>query len=291
MKHFSSLLTILLSPLFIGICLAQAPSPKAPNWESPKFDRGFVMRNKIKTIEVKSYGDKAERKLINGTRYEYDANGNLTQMVETHKADTSRIHDYAYTSKGTLVSKKVTDHVWNKSYKSWYRFNRHSKLYQEKSYEVLRNNESMLLHTRQYVYDDDSVLVSIRLLENNRLARTQHYRYDERGRVVEERFDDRQGKTEKNIRYTYSDDNLLTRVTTVYPTHTTDYIYIYNNMNNPVEVQWRNDGELVGTVLYTYDEKTGVLNRMERSVNSEQEGSSVFVRVFDYDRYGDVGSD
>ncbi len=284
MKQFSSLFCFICLISLMAQSVAQSPSPKLNYWDTPDFNSGFLLRNKIKSIQVNSFQDQDLARFLNGTRYEYDEEGRLTRLVETQQADTARIHGYAYTDKGTLVSEVITDKVWNKHYKSWYRFNRMSKVYQEKSYELLRNNETMLLQTRQYVYNSDSLLVSIRVMENNQLAGIQKYKYDERGRVIQETFLDQQEKEEKNIQYVYNEQNQLTRITTEKGAQTTQYIYVYNNMGQPMEVQWRENGTLEGTVTYSYDEQ-GILTRMERSLKSGPDGNSVHVRLFEYEHY------
>lgn len=281
MKHFSSLLAYCL--LICGSAYAQVPSPNATGWESPNFDKFFVMKNRIQSIEVQSYEEIQKIKQpLQATLYEYDPKGNLVHVVETQQKDTSRIQNFTYTQNGTLTSKVVTDKVWDRNYKSWYRFNRMRKVYQVKSYELLRNNETMLLDTKQYVYNEDSLLTAVRFLENNRLLRTQEYEYDDKGRVISEAFINRSNIQERKILYTYNNDNQLTRVKTVTgETNVSEYIYVYNELGNPVEVQWRENGLLIGTVTYDYNEK-GLLTRMERSVNEADSPESVFVRVFDY---------
>ena len=111
MKHHYSLLLFLCVVMTFGFCMGQSPDSQLPHWDAPKFDEGFVKRNKIKSVEVRSYANKDLSKLVNGTRYEYDNDGNLLLMVEMQKKDTSRIHGYKYTKKGTLISKVVTDRV------------------------------------------------------------------------------------------------------------------------------------------------------------------------------------
>lgn len=284
MKHFSSLLFTLCLVSIVGFAWAQNPSPKISYWDSPEFDERFCKRNKIKSIQVSSFMDAKLAQFAKALRYEYDNEGRLLRMVETQKKDTARIHGFAYTDNGTPISKVVTDKVWDKNYKSWYRFNRMGKVYQEKSYELLRNNETMLLQTRQYIYNADSQLTDIRVMENNRLVHVQHYEYDERGRVTVEVFQTPTEKKIKSIGYVYDDKNRLTRIATDKNGQISEYIYVYNNFGQPMEVQWRENGDLVGTVTYKYDTK-GVLTRMERSVKNEAEGDKVFVRLFEYEHY------
>ncbi|MFK7920854.1 MAG: hypothetical protein AB8H47_02810 [Bacteroidia bacterium] len=241
------------------------------------------MKNRIQSIEVKSFEETPKIKQpLQATVYNYDPRGNLVHVIETQQKDTSRIQNFTYSKSGILTSKVVTDRVWDRNYKSWYRFNRMRKVYQVKSYELLRNNETMLLDTKQYVYNEDSLLTAIRFLENNRLLRTQEYEYDERARVISEAFINRSNLQERKILYTYNDDNQLTRVKTVTgETNVSEYIYVYNEFGNPVEVQWRENGLLIGTVTYDYNDK-GLLTRMQRSVNEADSPESVYVRVFDY---------
>ncbi|MEL6588601.1 MAG: hypothetical protein AAFQ68_00890 [Bacteroidota bacterium] len=281
MKHFSSLLACCV--LMVSYSLGQGPSVKASGWESPSFDKFFVLKNRIQAIEVQSFEQGPHTPSTSqATLYEYDAKGNLVHIVETQQTDTARIQNFTYTQNGTLTSKVVTDKVWDRNYKSWYRFNRMRKVYQVKSYELLRNNETMLLDTKQYVYNEDSLLTAIRFLENNHLLRTQEYEYDLKGRVIAETFVNRSNIVERKILYTYNNDNQLTRVKTVNGENDhSEYIYVYNSSGDPIEVQWRENGLLIGTVTYDYNDK-GLLTRMERSINEADNKESTFVRVFDY---------
>lgn len=281
MKHlFTSI--FLASYIF---CFAQPSFFQTQfQWDEPDFDQEFLLRNKVKSIKVQTYTnpDAPKGTVASGAVYEYDSDGNLIQMVETQYDDTSRIHDFLYSDRGVLRWQKVVDKVWNKTYRSGYRFTRNKTVFQVKSYEMLNNDEKMLLDTRQYVYDDDSLLIEIRCRENDRLMRVHKFTYDEKQRMTKEQFENGAGDTLKQVLYVYGKDDNILRIT-IEDTQKHDYIYTYNEAGDPTAVTWKQNNIDKGIVTYAYDNKTGMLTEMQRKVFATPTQSQGVLQVFSYE--------
>ncbi|MDX2245552.1 MAG: hypothetical protein SF052_02165 [Bacteroidia bacterium] len=285
MKHVFTPLIVLL----LGInCLAQPLSfSEKVKWDTPQFSQSFILRNDIKAIHVKSFEGKIEPagNFSSGVSYEYDSRGNLIQVVEVSSKDTSRVYDYKYTASGVLGWQHLKDNVWNKSYKSGYRFNSHKKVFQVKSYEMLHNNEVMLLHTKEYVYDDDSTLIAVRWMENSRVVKINRYEY-EKGNLKSETFENGNGSLVKKIIYDYNSDGLIAKVTTKQELNSLgeQYVYDYNTRGDITRVEWLSEGSLKGTVTYTYD-NTGMLVKMNRDMIDPKSPDAHFCQVFEYEKF------
>ncbi|MEZ4829660.1 MAG: hypothetical protein R3C61_25740 [Bacteroidia bacterium] len=285
MKHVFTPLIV----LFLGInCLAQPVSfSEKIKWDTPQFPRSFILRKDIKAIHVKSFVGKSTPAGVSdsGVTYEYDTKGNLIQVVEVASKDTSRIYDYKYTASGVLGWQHLKDNVWNKSYKSGYRFNSHRKVFQVKSYEMLHNNEVMLLHTKEYVYDDDSTLIAVRWMENNRVVKVNRYEY-EKGMIKAESFENGNGDLIKKILYDYNSDGLIAMVTTKNEQSTLgeQYVYDYNTRGDITRVAWKSEGSLRGTVTYTYD-NMGMLVKMNREIIDPRSQEANLCQVFEYEKF------
>ncbi|MCB0843602.1 MAG: hypothetical protein KDE26_10150, partial [Bacteroidetes bacterium] len=213
-------------------------------------------------------------------------NGKLVQVVEVKSKDTSRVHEYLYTERGVLGWKVMRDKTWNKEYKQGYRFNPNKTVFQEKSYEMLHNDEVMLLNTKQYIYDDDSVLVAIKWMENNRLVKTHKYEYDENHNLLAEIFENGSGELIKKVDYNYNAMGLIARVTTEKPDYPLEeFVYNYDVNGKTSQVLWRTGGELKGKVSYSYDQN-GVLAKLDREMyqNTRNQPSHV-CQVYQYEKF------
>ena len=291
MKYISTLIFALLMGS-VTFSLAQTSALQPPSsWFAPKFDQSFVSRNSIKTIQIRSYSsmESPVDRYLSGCTYEYDVKGNLVQLVEIQAKDTSRVHDFIYTERGKLGWKKLTDKVWDKEYKSGIRLNKSQDVYQVKSYEMLENDEVMLLETRQYVYNADSALIGIKFLENNQLVKTHKYEYDNNGWVAKEIFENRTGSEIKSVSYKYNERGKVTYMAistgkdTEQPSKQ-EYMYTYNKNGQQEEVKWIDNGILQGTVNYLYDDN-GMLTQMHRVMNPESSASANFFQMVRYEKY------
>lgn len=283
MKHFFTFL-FFASCIF---CFAQPSFFQTQfQWDEPDFDQEFLQRYNIKSIKIQTYRnqDQVKGKVSSGAFYEYDTNGNLIQMVETQYEDTSRIHDFLYSDRGVLRWQKVVDKVWNKTYRSGYRFTRNKTVFQVKSYELLNNDEKMLLDTRQYVYGKDSLLTQILCRENNILTRVHSFTYDDKQRVIKEVFKNKNGDLIKEVSYEYDEKDNITRIITK-DTHKHEYMYAYNPAGHPTKVVWKEDDQQKGTVSYSYNEQ-GMLLQMQREVFATPTQKQGIVQVFSYEVYG-----
>ena len=254
-------------------------------WDEPEFPQEFLQKYQIKSIKVQTYHnqDAPTGAVASGALYEYDDKGNLIQMIETQYDDTSKIHDFLYSDRGVLRWQKVVDKVWNKTYRSGYRFTSNRTVFQVKSYEMLNNDEKMLLDTRQYVYDEDSLLIEILCYENNRLMRVHKFSYDEQGRTIKERFENGEKDLIKEVSYKYDDhDNIIRMV--MQDENTNDYSYQYNQDNLPTEVSWKRNDQDKGLVKYSYNEE-GMLTQMQRKVYATPSQSQGVLQVFSYEVY------
>ena len=288
MKHvFTPLIFLILG----FSCVAQKQSDAIRTkikWDAPNFTRSFVLRNNIKAIHIRCFNDKKEPvgEYQSGTTYEYDSKGNIHQVVEIKRKDTSRIHDYVYTARGVLGWKVVKDRTWNKKYKKGFRFNQNKKVFQEKSYEMLHGNEVMLLNTKQYIYDDDSVLVAVRWMENNRLVKTTKYEYDQNYNITSETFENGSGELVKKVSYNYNAMGLIAKVATEQvDIPLEEYVYDYDTNGKATMVLWKTGGELMGKVAYTYDQN-GVLARMNREMYQKSKNQpSHLCQVYEYEKF------
>ncbi|GAB4408868.1 MAG: hypothetical protein OHK0039_12200 [Bacteroidia bacterium] len=253
------------------------------NWERPQFEQPFLIRNGIRNIRMTQYeelpGDRQRQ--LTSTLLEFDRRGNLVSHIQISNEDTSLIQRYQYTDNGVLRSTYTADKVWNRTYRSGYRFTGNQTMFQVKSYEVLRNDERMLLDTRQYVYDADSALVAIRSFENGQLIREQRYTHDTQGRIRSEALVNAQQDTIQTVYYTYDKAGNITEITQQ-ARETRTFRYAYDIQNRLVQVEWREADQKRGEVTYRYDDQ-GKLTQMERRIAAERYAGPAQVReVFEY---------
>ena len=285
MRHFFT--------LFILITLGHlsfsqtAPFTTAFNSDEPDFDRFFLRRNQIKAIHVKSYlnQEKPAGAPTKGIYYEFDSTGNLIQMVEIQKEDTSQILDYDYNNHGLIRWIFKENKINKKTYKSGYRFNENKTIFQVKSYEMLSNDALMLLESKQYVYDADSNLVAILCLQNDQLIQKHTFERDEKGRVISESFTKPDGEVRKKVSYTYNSKDQFTSITTVINGQTREYQYVYNDLGKPLQIRWLENEAQRGLVDYSYNDK-GFLTRMNR-ITSEPgtDKSRFYLQVYEYETH------
>ncbi|MEO0472358.1 MAG: hypothetical protein AAF206_22230 [Bacteroidota bacterium] len=290
MKQLFTLLILLVAVSLAG--MAQTTGFfRNTSWESLQFDRRFLLTNQIKAVHVTSLQFHGKELPKSEALLQFDASGNLKHHIELVQNDTSKVQDFFYTSKGTLGWTHTRDKVWNKKYKSGYRFNRNQSIFQVKSYEMLRNDEVMLLDTRQYVYNTDSLLTDIRFLESGKVVKTQKYDYDKVGRVTAERFLNREKEEYKSIEYVYNESGQLEKITTREGNQRA-HVYEYNQSGNPVKVEWlegQKDAEdekleLIATVSYEYDTK-GRLVEMARIDKPMTKAARVSRKQFQYESF------
>ena len=255
-------------------------------WEKPTFEPTEVKAKNIKSIQIKTLQQGHKLQMGKNLSYRFDDQGHLLQFVERKNQDTSYVEAISYTESGVVKSKQIENKSWNRTYREGFRHNSNSTVFQAKSYEVVNpaEDEVVLLHTKQYVYLDgkDSLLQAIRYLENREIVKQEQFAYDKADRLVEELTLSSQEDTLKHISYTYDNQDLLTRIVTREGVNIKESSYTYNENGNPTRVQWLENGQVKGTILYTYDEE-GKLKEMKQMIDERKAAGTV--HIFEYEKH------
>ncbi|RMG54269.1 MAG: hypothetical protein D6722_29280 [Bacteroidetes bacterium] len=255
-----------------------------PMWESPEFSTTFLRRHRIKAVRVTTEHERPGKKVHQSqAHYAYNERAQLAEHIEWQGPDTSFIHRYHYNERGVLVWKQTTDKVWKKNYRSGYRFTSNQTIFQVKSYELLRNDERMLLDTRQYIYDTDSQLVAIRSMEQNRVVRVQRYTYTPEGQIAQEILENASGDTIRSVSYRYDAQGRIVYTQTDAARRQT-FHYAYADNGQPLRIEWLEDDQPRGVAHYTYNEE-GFLVQLDREL-VPQPGQPTHIRqTFSYETY------
>ncbi len=291
MKHIFTLSLFLLA---LSSTFAQVvPFEPQVDWYDPTYTAKQVKENRIKTIRISSYEVKPQQRgnsFQSGVFYRYNSDGQLLHTVKTVKSvhDTAEVQAYEYSQRGVLCWQETIDRRWQRTYRSGYRFNGHGKPYQVKSYEILQNQERMLLKSRQYIYDDDSTLQAIRLLENHQIVRVHEFAYlsDQPALVGREVIKDGDDNVVKQVTYAYNEHSLIAHVvmTEAYGDRS-EYRYHYNEQNQPTRIEWWQGEKLIGLVLYEYSQQ-GLVTHLNQTLypNTPQQHSRYKVFEYEIDR-------
>jgi len=281
-----SLFLLSLSSTFTQVI----PFEPQADWDDPTYTAKQVKENRIKTIRISSYEVQPRQRgnsFQSGVFYRYNADGQLLHAVRTEKSvhDTAEVQAYEYSKRGVLCWQETIDKRWQRTYRSGYRFNGHGKPYQVKSYEILQNQERMLLESRQYIYDRDSTLQAIHLLENHQVARIHEFAYlpDQPTLVSREVIKDGDHDLIKQVTYAYNDLSLIAHVVmTEANGDRSEYRYSYNEQNQPTRIEWWQGEKLIGLVLYEYNPQ-GLITHLNQTLypNTAQQLSRY--KVFEYE--------
>ncbi|WNJ21369.1 hypothetical protein [Pontibacter sp. G13] len=286
MKHVSTL--FLLVALCATTFAQTANTPDPSNWDKPQFDQKRLRLNGIQSIHISSYQSNGHRtgRRISGVSMQLDERGQIVQKVEMGAVDTARIHEYAYNDHGKLRWEQTTDVQWNRTYQSGYRLNTDQQKYQVRSYEVLRNDERMLLATRQYIYDDQNRLSAIRFLEDRRVIRTNTFEYDEQGRTAKETFLNARGDVKKTVSYAYNEKGQVAEV--VIESRTKEsFAYTYDPNGRVATLSWHQNDAFRGEIAYDYNE-LGLIATMDSKVQERSGRVAQYHKVVDYTYYPDA---
>lgn len=296
MKHYFTLSLVLLW-VISAFSQSIAPQPSLPGWDKMPFSEKELILGQVKAVHVKSYLPNQVKKgaFFQGTSYSFSSAGKLTQQVELDYQDTSRVDKFIYTERGVLGWQKTTDKIWNKIYRSGFRFSRNQKVFQVKSYEMLRNDERMLLDTRQYIYGEDSLLSTIKILENRKVVKQHHFQYDPMRRMQLETTLNTSGDTIQQVAYGYDEAGRVIETRILKEGQVRIYQYEYAPNGKPERIEWREpalvadtDGRrasvLKGYVSYVYNPE-GMLSRMDRIAEPNSDQASHLVKIFEYERY------
>ncbi len=286
------LFTFVLSLVLLPFVHAQeSSSPFSESWDFPFFQSEMIANQSIRAVYTNSNGTAALRgsgayKYQKGKSYIFDAKGNITKLIEMEGQDTTRITTYAYTESGLKKEELIEDRSWNKTYKSRYRFTRNKNIYQIKSYEMINEQDAMLLNTHNYIYEGDR-LVSIRYFAQNELIGHKDYDYDSQGRLLAAFEYGLNERIEHSVFYTY--DNRGRRISIVNEDNTNNgkeaFQYVYDLEGKLIEANWNKNDQLKGRAIYIYD-PNGRMIEMQTKMPPQSSGNTLHT-VFEYDYYSE----
>ncbi len=281
--------TLLICTLLSTFCLAQKGKPTpAIDWGDYELGENLSFLRGVGSIQVDTYepakGHRPQR--TSAVSYHCDESGQISQVVElgSSNQDTLFQHKFSY-HKGQAYRKLTQDHRYGRSYWEGYRFTTHQKVYQEKSYELLPNDDRLLLNSRQYIYDDGAnrLLKSIRTLENNQVVEVARFDYDQSLRVVGETTEDSRGIVTRSVLYRYDQhDRVAETLVEEIGSTPARYVYAYNEQGKPMEIKWFEGEQLKGLALYEYDE-AGRLTNLSKTVDPQTARPRSVYKVFSYE--------
>lgn len=234
-----------------------------------------------KEFQITPYGRKKEDG--NVALFEFDTLGHLVRKVEIENYDTSRVRSLHYSQPGLLAWEKVDDKILAKSYKAGYRLNPDRSVFQVKNYELLNEKSSMLLDTRMYRYNEAGKKQTVYSLTNNHLSEAQHFSYNGQGKLIEAVIKNADEEILQSIKYTYNEQGKRTKIekTDFWRTeHKETFSYTYNAQTKPLQVVWEINGQEKAKMLYEYDEKGTILQRIRKTVSGSKEVIQEFAYVF-----------
>ena len=251
---------------------------------APAFSESFLSMNGIRTVHITTSTEARPGKLIAGPSVvrEYNSSGLLLQEVElTGEADTSRIAAFFYNDNDILGWKQETDMKWGKVFRTGYRFLGEDQPYQERDYEMLANEQVMLLETKQYTYTETGQLESILFKQGNQVIKTHEYSYSDLGQVLSEITTNKAGETVSIVNYTYYENGSINKVTAVADgADTKTYSFLYDDNGLPTQIDWTTGEAESGSITYEYNQ-AGSLLAMEESSSSQ----ATVRRAFSYEKF------
>lgn len=280
MKH---LITVLLLSSLCSNLIAQLNNFYEINgWLIPKPTHEFVKQFQVRALHIQTTGTAPSRgggltELASGKILYFNQEGNTIKEMEIHEQDTTFIKEWIYTENGLPRWEYAQDRIWNKEYRTAYRFNRDETIFQIKSYEMLGKEEMMLVDTQHYIYGRDN-LHTIRSLSRDEMQEEHHFLHGEDGRLYREEFIDKSGQVIRYIAYEY--DALGRLISTKeknissFSDELHEYIYQYKNDGKISQVAWKENGVLRGTGTYQYD-VMGKLIRIERIMHGTTESEEI----------------
>ncbi len=251
-------LLCLLLPLSSGLFAQSAPF--ALNVEEleaiPSFQETYLLEHGIKSVEIRTTKTLARGQQLPSQAVvrEFNPTGQLAREVNLRpSSDTARVASYHYNANGLLGWKQITDMEWGKTYRTGYRFNSDKQVFLIRDYEMLANEQVMLLETRQYIYDEQDRLTAIRWKQGTTLTKVHRYSYHPDGAVAEERFENGLEEVQKIVRYEYYPDGNIQRILyTDANGQATSYLFTYDEKGLPTRVEWKQSEENQGSLAYQY---------------------------------------
>lgn len=284
------LLTLLLPLLHV----AQAQKPFVLEFDhfqkAPEFSSMYLMVNGIKSIQVNTIRElkPGVNILESSLVQEFGPAGKLQREVELEaEADTSRIASFFYNDNGFLGWKQETDVRWGKVYRTGYRFLGADQVYQERDYEMLANEQVMLLETKQYVYNEQGKVLSISFKQGSKTIKKHDYTYNEQGQVESETSRTGTGDLIQSVSYEYYENASISKVVLKNDDGVTStYTFVYDEAGLPTKIDWNKDEDVNGTIVYEYD-NSGNLTAMQ-----ETSSDAVTVRrSFVYEKFQSSASE
>ena len=275
----------ILWAVFLSMSMAYAQLNYEPSlliWDSVSVEEDKMKFLEYSEVEVTTFQvQKNQRRApISREIRSYDKEGYLNQMVKLERRDTSMVQQYHY-SRGKLGWTETEDRVWNRSYVKQVRLTSHKAPYQIKSYELLNNDQRLLLGTRQYIYDKDSSLIAIRILENRQIVQTHRFEYDQDKMLVKETFEDAQSRVMEEVAYRYDMMGFVQQVVINKAGVTDVYTYQYDEKGLPIQALWKRDGLTKGLVSYQYNQ-SGLITEVKQITDVEQPSEHQLVKVVSY---------
>lgn len=253
--------------------------------KAPAFSETFLMMNGIRTVRITTSTELKPGKLEDGPSLvrEYNPSGLLVQEVELKSdTDTSRISAFFYNDNNILGWKQETDLTWGKVFRTGYRFLGEDQPYQERDYEMLANEQVMLLETKQYTYTESGQLASIIYKQGNQVIKTHQYSYSDLGQVLSEITTNKAGETVSIVNYTYYENGSINKVTVVDGEESRTYSFLYDDNGLPTKIDWEMGEADSGSIAYEYDQ-SGSLQAMVESSSSQP----TVRRAFSYEKFQD----
>lgn len=283
MKRFY-LLTLLLPLLHV----AQAQKPfnlevdRLQN--APEFSTMYLMMNGIKSVQINTIKElKPGVNILESSLVrEFSASGKLQREVELKaETDTSRISSFFYNDNGFLGWKQETDVRWGKVYRTGYRFLSEDQVYQERDYEMLANEQVMLLETKQYVYNEEGKVLSISFKQGSKTIKKHDFTYNEQGKIESETSTTGTGDLIQSVSYEYYDNAAISKVVLLNDEGISSiYTFVYDDAGLPTKIDWNRDEEATGTIVYEYDAQ-GTLTAMQASSSD----AVTVRRSFSYEKF------
>lgn len=289
MKRFY-LLTLLL-PL---LTVANAQQPFQLEFDelekAPEFSSMYLMVNGIKSIQINTIQElKPGVNILQSSLVrEYSQAGKLQREVELKsEADTARIASFFYNDNGFLGWKQETDVRWGKVFRTGYRFLSEDQVYQERDYEMLANEQVMLLETKQYVYNEQGKVLSISFKQGSKTIKKHDYTYNEDGKVKSETSRTGTGDLIQSVAYEYYENGSISQVTLLNEEEiTSTYTFVYDDAGLPTRIDWNKDEDVSGTIVYEYD-PSGTLTAMQETSTE----SATVRRSFTYEKFQSSASE
>ncbi len=289
MKRFY-LLTFLLPLLHV----AQAQKPFTLEvdrlQQAPEFSSMYLMMNGIESVQINTIKElKPGVNILESSLVrEFSPAGKLQREVELKaEEDTSRISSFFYNDNGFLGWKQETDVRWGKVYRTGYRFLSKDQVYQERDYEMLANEQVMLLETKQYVYNEEGKVLSISFKQGSKTIKKHNFTYNDLGQVQSETSTTGTGELIQSVSYEYYENASLSKVVLLNEDGVSSvYTFVYDDAGLPTKIDWNRDEEVTGTIVYEYDEQ-GTLTAMEQSSSD----AVTVRRSFSYEKFQSSAAD